>query len=327
MVEVLPFAPAARELRRDRVRPTRLPLRAVALSLRYSWLISRRLRALKPTLVHTNSLKAALYGGVGGRAAGVPVLWHVRDRIADDYLPKPAVRAVRVLARWLPSTVVANSQATLDTLGPGLGSVSVTPSPVVMDAVAANESLRRIGGPFTVAIVGRLSPWKGQHIFLDAFADALPGEQHAVIVGSAMFGEDDYEHELRAQCTRLGLDDRVTFLGFQRDVFAVLAGVDAIVHASTVPEPFGQVIVEGMAAGVPVIATAAGGPLEIITDEVDGLLVAPGDVDALARALRRLEADPMLRAQLAKNGRLRALDFTPERVAAQLLDIYRRMAR
>jgi glycosyltransferase involved in cell wall biosynthesis len=182
-------------------------------------------------------------------------------------------------------------------------------------------------GAVTVAIVGRLSPWKGQDVFLAAFAKAFPGgEERALIVGSAMFGEDTFERQLRAQADRLGIADRVSFVGFTRDVFGVLAEVDVLVHASTVPEPFGQVIIEGMAAGVPVIASAAGGPLEIVTHGVNGVLVPPGDAEALAAWLAKLAASPQLRAELATQGRVRALDFAPDRIAGAVADIYGRIA-
>ena len=68
--------------------------------------------------MHTNSLKAGVYGSLAARLAGVPVVWHVRDRIADDYIPKPAVRIVRTLIRHLADGVIANSTATLETLPP-----------------------------------------------------------------------------------------------------------------------------------------------------------------------------------------------------------------
>ena len=101
---------AAREVRKDSVRPGMLGLGAVPISLRYGWTLRRRLRELQPDIVHTNSLKAALYGGVAGRLAGIPVIWHVRDRIAPDYLPAAAVRMVRLGVAPPPEAVIANSQ-------------------------------------------------------------------------------------------------------------------------------------------------------------------------------------------------------------------------
>ena len=121
----------------------------------------------------------------------------------------------------------------------------------------------------------------------------------------------------------LGIADRVTFTGFVDDVAGQLARADIAVHASVIPEPHGQVVVEAMAAGVPVIAAAAGGPAEIITDGVDGVLVAPGDVGALARALERLAADAALRSELSVGGRRRAEDYRGAVIAPRFTALYR----
>jgi glycosyltransferase involved in cell wall biosynthesis len=348
--EVHPLAESARGLPRDRVRPGRLPFRSAVRSALYVVRLARRLRRLRPDLVHTNSLKAAIYGGVAARLAGVPVVWHVRDRIADDYLPPPAVRLVRLLARRLPTAIIANSRATLDTLGQTRAPSTVVPSPVspdlprragvpgtvVHDAVQIGVTNRdgmgpgrvvtdEIPGVLRIGIVGRLAPWKGQHLFLSAFAQAFPeGPVEAVIVGTHLFGEAAYLDELRQLAERLGIAHRVEFTGFREDVGAELARLDIVVHASTIPEPFGQVVVEGMALGVPVVAADAGGPAEVIDDGVTGLLYRMGDVDALTGALRRLGGDAQLRRELAMAAQARALDFRPDVVSAQVMAVYRR---
>jgi glycosyltransferase involved in cell wall biosynthesis len=324
-VEVLEISETARGLPRDRVRPGRLPLRSAASSAGHTFLLAQRLRRLRPDLVHANSLKACLYGGAAARLAGIPVIWHIRDRIAEEYLPAPAVRLVRTLARWLPTAVLANSSATLAML-PGV-SGTIAPSPVAIDGSAArgrdrSESLR-------IGMLGRLASWKGQHVFLQAFASAFPeGTEQAIIIGSSLFAHDDaYGSALRRLAVRLGIADRVTFSGFREDVAAELSRLDVLVHASVVPEPFGRVIVEGMAAGLPVIATGQGGPAEIIENEANGLLVPPNDTAALMHALRRLAARPELRRTLGAAARERARDFTPEAIAATVLSVYLSVAK
>jgi glycosyltransferase involved in cell wall biosynthesis len=177
--------------------------------------------------------------------------------------------------------------------------------------------------PLAVGIVGRLAPWKGQHVFLDAFARAFPdGDECALVIGDALFQEEDYAARLHHQADELGIASRVTFRGFRADVPAELADLDVLVHASVIPEPFGQVVVEGMAAGLPVIATDAGGPAEIITPGTDGVLVPLGDAPALAAALRRLAADRGLRARLGSAARARATDFSADAIAAQMAAMY-----
>ncbi|RZS87399.1 glycosyltransferase involved in cell wall biosynthesis [Motilibacter rhizosphaerae] len=319
-VDVRPMAEDARGLSRDRV-GGRLPVASAVGTAAYVLRLARELRAERPDLVHTNSLKSALYGSLAARLAGVPVVWHARDRVADDYLPGPAVRLVRTAARWLPSAVLANSDETLRTLGPLRRPARVVPDPY-QPSVAATA--RGGDGPLVVGMVGRLAPWKGQHVFLEAFAAATAGSAHrAVLLGTAMFGEDDYVARLHRDVERLGIADRVEFRGFREDVEGELAGFDVLVHASVTPEPFGQVVVEGMAAGLPVVATAAGGPAEIITSERDGLLVAPDDAVALAAALTRLLDDPGLRTRLGSAARARAADFAPEVLAPRVLEVYR----
>src|SRR5207253_159447 len=112
--------------------------------------------------------------------------------------------------------------------------------------------------------------------------------------------------------------DRVSFPGFVHDIPALLDDVDALVHASVIAEPFGQVVVEGMASGLPVIASAAGGPTEVITSEHNGILVPPGDVDALAVEMRRLRDSPELCHLLGVAAFERAHDFAVEHVARQV---------
>lgn len=315
-VEILPFS--ARSLPRANVGAVLPAVAAVA----YAFRLRRLLRRVRPDLVHTNSLKAALYGGVAGRLAGVPVLWHVRDRLAADYLPPRALRITQLAARLLPSAAIANSKATAATLPAGLH------TDVIASAVQPGMASDRNGHAGRIAIVGRIAPWKGQDVFLRAFASAFPdGDETAVLVGAPLFGagEEAYERSLHTLAAELGLGDRVEFRGFREDVAAELRSTDVLVHASVLPEPFGQVIVEGMAAGVPVVAARAGGPAEVISDDVDGLLYEPGDVAELAAALRRVTGDRALRDRLSAAGRDKAASFSPERIAAQTTDAYRRL--
>jgi glycosyltransferase involved in cell wall biosynthesis len=323
-VDVLPLAPALRDLRKDTLRPRRFDPIAAARVAPYVVRLARRIRARRADLVHTNSLKAALYGGAAGRLARVPVVWHLRDRIADDYLPHSAVMLVRAAARVLPTAIVANSQATLDTL-PTAGPSRVVYNPIVPDAVERHAAApSRSGALTTVGIVGRLAPWKGQHVFLEAFAQAFRGTPvRGRVIGSALFGEDAYEQRLREQAERLGIASQIEFLGFREDVQVELGELDVLVHSSVIPEPFGQAVLEGMAAGIPVIATDAGGPAELITNGRDGLLTQPGDAHELAETLRRLGSDAALRDALGSKAMSRSMEFTPQRTAAKLLAVYR----
>lgn len=336
-VEVLPLSTAARDLRRDAVRPGGKTSPVVALhTLTYIARLALRLRVLRPDVVHTNSLKAGVYGSLAARAAGVPVVWHVRDRIADDYLPRPAVHLVRLLIRHLADGVVANSQATLQTLPADVrgelswvipASVAPPPEPRAPDATRAADTASPTSTAgaraVTFGMLGRIAPWKGQDLFLRAFAAAFPGgREHAVIVGAAMFGEKDCERDLRALAASLGIAGRVEFRGFREDVWPELMSMDVLVHASIVPEPFGAVVLEGMAAGLAVIAPDEGGPATVIADGETGRLFKSRDRDSLVATMRALAGDPTERLRLGAAARLATEQYDPRTVAGRLERVY-----
>lgn len=154
-----------------------------------------------------------------------------------------------------------------------------------------------------VGIFGRVIHWKGQHVFVEAAIRAMRDapELRAVIVGDKSDGSDEYVDRILATIRESGMEDHFVLAGYTPDVEAYYAAMDVVVHASVSPEPFGMVVPEAMAAGRAVIAADAGGPREVVTHGVDGLLVSPGDVDALAAAILRLARDPAERARLARN--------------------------
>jgi glycosyltransferase involved in cell wall biosynthesis/GT2 family glycosyltransferase len=329
-VTVLPMDARTRETSRATVQPGRLPFGTAWHTAVYTVRLARLLREMRPDLVHTNTLKASIYGGAAARLAGVPLVWHVRDRIASDYLPASAARAIQLLARHVPDGVIANSFSTRATLVTD-GANAHDRTTVVYDPLPGVPTIDRVDGDrladdIVIGMVGRLAPWKGQHIFLKAFATAFPtGAEQALIVGSAMFGEDDYAASLKVLAEDLGIAERVTFVGFVDDVWPLLAHMTMLVHASITPEPFGQVVLEGLAAGLPVIAADAGGPAEIITHNVDGLLTPPQDIGALGNAMLQLTNDPGLRKRLGDAGRTRSYDFTSAALGTQVSTFYERV--
>jgi glycosyltransferase involved in cell wall biosynthesis len=321
-VEVLPLAEEARGLSKAEVRPGASLAGAAVHMPGYVRTLAGRLRELDPDLVHTMSLKSGVYGTLAARLARLPVVWHLHDRLAADYLPRPAVGPMRMLARTLPSALVVPSSSTLATVGsrfrPGLRRAIIPlPVPIPARPCEVRDRVERVG------IVGRLTPWKGQHVFLRGFARAFP-EPHvrAVVIGSATFGEDAYERELRALAERLRIADRVEFIGFVDDVQAELQRLDVLVHASVTADPLATVVLEGMAAGLPVVSTNDGGHAEHVENGREGLLYPPGDVNALAGALERAAGDRELRARLGAAGREKARDFGSEAVVERMLALY-----
>jgi glycosyltransferase involved in cell wall biosynthesis len=322
-VEVLPFPAGARDVRRDAVRLGGASPSAAVQTLAYAARLALRLRRLQPDLVHTNSLKSGVYGALAARAAGVPLLWHLRDRIADDYLPSAAVRPMGTFIARMADGVVANSRPTLDTLPARAqrhgwvipDSVEVSTYPPTVDPSTT-----------TFGMLGRIAPWKGQDLFLRAFAAAFPaGPERAVLVGTPMFGEEDYERRLHELVAQLGLADRVEFRGFREDAWRELACFDVLVHASVIPEPFGQVVLEGMAAGLAVIAPDEGGPAAVISDGQTGRLFRSRDADSLAATMAALGADTAERRRLGSAAQRAVDDYRPQVLAERLEGAYERL--
>ena len=268
--------------------------------VRHATKVRRVLRERSTDVVVATSLKALAFGWLATRRRSTTFVWSLHDRVSADYFSRFVVPVLRhVLPRFVDGIIV-NSRSTLSTIRPGRTPVLVSPPAIELDGRAfrpPGDEVRR------VVMVGRLTPWKGQDLFISAFADAFgDARAEAYIVGGALFGEDEYGAGLRAQARRLGIEDRVHFVGHVSDPWAHLLDADILVHASRIPEPFGMVVVQGLWARCAVVATQPGGPAEVITDGVDGLLVPCGDADALASALTRLRDDADLRSRLATAG-------------------------
>lgn len=332
---ILPLDPRVANTRKGRLGIATLTrFRDVCSVVAYIWRLVRFIKRNKIDLVHTNSLKSDIIGGAASRLAWRPVLWHVRDRIDNDYLPRRVVPLFRFLCRTVPNYVIANSFSTLRTLWPSGGPSRLSvrrqkPEMVVVhDGTHVGEldhQLKRALGPVRIGLVGRICPWKGQHIFLQAAAvvrKAYPNTEF-LMIGAALFGEHEFEEELHRLTRELALDDVVRFAGFRADVEAAIAELDVLVHASTIGEPFGQVIIEGMAAGKPTVATNGGGVPEIVQDGDTGLLVPMGDPQAMAAAISQLLANPGLAKAMGARGRKRVLDqFTVGHTARKVEDVY-----
>lgn len=161
---------------------------------------------------------------------------------------------------------------------------------------------------------------------LTAVADLVADfpELGVLVVGGEHPLEPEYGPWLRGFARELGLADRVRFTGYQANVAEWMAAMDIVVNASR-GEPFGMAIVEAMALGKAVVGPRDGGPLEIVRDGEDGLLVPPGDSVSLAGALRRLLEDPSERARLGREARRRARAFSPARLAEATATVLRQV--
>jgi glycosyltransferase involved in cell wall biosynthesis len=334
-VHILPMHADIRQARKDDLgKRSNLSLAALREVVRYVRELARFMRRRHIDLLHTNSLKADLLGGLAARLTRTPVIWHVRDRITSDYLPLTVTRTFRFLSRCLSDLIIADSHAVAATL-------SRRPSKrirVVHEGTPHEEfalksesnASGRTDDTQIIGLVGRISPWKGQDIFLRA-AGVVRRKFPAArfhIIGAALFDESEFEQKLRLLAKDLDLGEALTFTGFRNDIHQAIAELDVLVHASTRPEPFGQVIIEGMAAAKPVVATNAGGVPEIVEDGVTGFLVPMNDPEHMAEAIDRLLTDPKMARAMGLRGQAHVTqNFSIEKTVRGVLAAYRQVAR
>jgi glycosyltransferase involved in cell wall biosynthesis len=310
----------ARVVRSGRLRHLHL---LIATMIRIAFIVRRE----RADMVVSWMWLAQLSGGFGAILAGVPSIWYQQE------LPDSKDWLKRMITILPARGVVANTKAVKEAqeqlwpkrqtylVYPGVAlerfDPSIVPSPV--------EVRRKLGLPSTIpliGIVGRLQRWKGIHVLVEAMPNVLQRypDAHCVVVGGKHDLEPDYGGYLKERISVLELGDRVILAGLQRNVPDWMQAFDVFVHASN-NEPFGIVVIEAMALGKPVIAGDTGGPTEIITNGVNGLLTPYGDADALASAILRYLDDREFAHRVGVAARERALDFSSERYAQNFIQV------
>ncbi len=287
-----------------------LPVHVIALptlrrpgpgSLRTVHALVRLARATDAALIHANGSRAMAYAGVAGRLAARPTLWHVRIADSDGLVD----RALSAMA----TAVIATSRAVARRFPWAPAKVRLVPNGIDLSRFAPRPASMTLRASFAVPAsaplalsIGRHVAEKGYRHFVAAAALVARSkpEAHWILVG-----DGELRGELEAQARGLGLDARVHFAGWRDDVADVLALADVFVLPSE-SEGFGRVLVEAMAMGRAVVATAVGGVPDIVVAGETGLLVEPSDPGALAGAVMALLDDPARAARLGTAGRARA---------------------
>jgi len=331
--QIIRFFPEKEEVlerSRESLGDARANLRSLWRSLGLAHQLAGLLRRNRVELVHTNSLKTHVLGGLAAWMARKPLIWDVRD-ILD---PGPARNMLLRVARLTRPHIIAMSAAVGRSLEPAHCPTTVVHggrSPEHFAQVAPSEELRAQLGLTpdneVIAVIARLTPWKGHMVLLDAFraAHAERPQARLLVVGAPTFWEESYLGELQQHAAQLGCAEAVRWLGFRDDIPDVLALCDLMVLPS-VNEPFGIVIVEAMVAGKPVIANDSGGPPEIVADGVTGLIVQTGQAGPLAEAILKLLSDPERAREMGRRGRERALEhFDIRRSVREIEDLYRQI--
>jgi len=259
------------------------------------------------------------------RRADLPLIFWMHDVASGDHWLERLVRSAR------PDLVIVNSEFTAGTLpklfpNPPLHRIIHPPvmPPHGRISSSEREQIRAEHGaaPHDVLImqVGRMEPYKGHEPHLDALGllKKTPNWLCWIVGGAQRAHEREYVLKLQQRAAAAGIAPRIRFLGERNDVARLLAAADIFCQPNTRGEPFGVVFSEALYAGLPVVATAIGGALEIVNESC-GRLVPPGDAVALASTLSQLIDSAALRSELGKNGPARAKSLSdPDLVMTRL---------
>lgn len=283
-------------------------------------------------LVHSHTA-SVLTGGSVARAMGVPHLWHVSEIVDRPRLVRAALarRIIRSSDR-----VIAVSHAVrnhiLGTQPDAASKVDVIHNGIDVGRFGSMSSVAcraaSAGDGAVVGMIGRVGTWKGQELLLRAaglVCRELP-DTRFVLVGGVLDGRLSALDELNVLAREYGVADRVTIQQYCTDTPALLRAIDVFVQPSLRPDPLPTTVLEAMASGAPVVATAHGGAPEMVVHGVTGLLTQPGDAVAMAEAIITLLRDPSLRSRMGAAGRERvAREFSPAAFSAAYLRVYREL--
>jgi glycosyltransferase involved in cell wall biosynthesis len=267
-------------------------------------------------LIYANTQKALVVGALASIFSPRPLVYHLRDILSADHFSRTNRRIAITLANRFASLVITNSKATQAAFIEAGGRAEITevvyngfePNNYNIQEANPHQVRQQLGldGQFVVGHFSRLSSWKGQHILLEALAQC-PRDVTAILVGDALFGEQDYVQHLHQQVGQLGLEERVRFLGFRSDIVSLMKACDLIAHTSTSAEPFGRVIVEAMLCERPIVASAAGGVVELVETDKTGWLFSPGDSQQLAQIITTCRNQPEYTANIVHQAHIQAI--------------------
>ena len=288
------------------------------------------------SLVYANAPRTFLWGTAAARLARVPILWHVHsmlggkvERNLTNRLLKLKPVKLIVVSRAVAKSFLEELPSNMEVVYNGADLVRF--SPCINGSSFRDEFSLDSGAPL-IGIIGQVSEWKGHETFIRAAGEVVkkfPGARF-MIIGAPLYDGvkgERFIDNLKSLIGELGLENNVIFTGPRQDIPQIMNALNIIVLASKDPDPCPRVVMEGLASGRPVIATAHGGAPEIINPGVDGLLFAPGDYQELANKIVQLIEQPDLAESIGKKAREKAENrFNIENYSGQLIKILREAA-
>ncbi len=281
---------------------------------------ARRLRVFlkqfSPDLIMTKGLPSHFLGGLAARKLRTPCVWHVQDLVSERSFGIYR-RALGCAARVLPEKIVVDGKAIADQLPRSvrartkvvLNGVDTNVFSPEVDGTAARREFAIAADELVIGHAGRVTPWKGQHYLVEAFARIAKENPKVtlLLVGAPVFDNDSYQQRLLTTVNDLGLQGRVKFAGYRHDLPALLAAMDVFAFTSIEKDTSPLALLSAMSAGLPIIAFDIDGVRELMATPDQFLLTPVKDVAALSQALARVVTDSSLRQSLADLARAQAL--------------------
>ena len=305
-----------------------------------AYVMSQAARRLKsfllqsaPDLLVTKGLSSHFAGGWVARKLGIPCVWHVQDLISERNFGIYR-RAFGRAARWLPAQIIVDGASITEQLPRSLQSrITVIHNGVDtdifhpgIDGLAVRRELEIPDDHLVVGHMGRVTPWKGQHYLIEAFARIANNNPNTtlLLVGAPVFDNDAYQRRLQSMAAQLGLEGRIKFAGYRQDTARVLAAMDVFVFTSVEKDTSPLALLSAMSCGLPIVAFDIAGVRELMANEDQFLVVPVSDIAALGRALSEVFSDQSLRQRLGASARKQAMaEFNLEKYADRIEQVFR----
>jgi glycosyltransferase involved in cell wall biosynthesis len=283
------------------------------------------LRKNRFDLVMTNTVKAHIYGSIVASLCRIPVIWRFHDILSPTDFSPFLIRIIILFGRWFPKRILAVSKVTKEYLARnGLKDDKIE---IIFNGIDSelfeikdvSKDIRRElkieGKTKLIGCIGRIIPEKGQKSFLLSIPGVIKKypEAFSLIIGDVFLKEEAYKEELLEIIKKNGLEERIKFMGFRKDIGDVIRSLDLVIFPSVAQEAFPLSVLEAMALGKPVIASNIGGVSEMIEDGITGMLIEPNHPEQITDRILHLLSNQEIYSSIAQ----KAKEVVTERFSLQ----------